>query len=484
MDRFLAVTEFREEYMRRLKTALQTRYLESRWYPRIDELVELAGEAGDLDDEKWGGNWRSAAEGIKQFITDRRTWLLQTYFPGEPPAAPYNVAPADGALVPRLPFTLRASAFAHDEPDVLHVSSRWQITRDSEGWDRAVVDVVSLDDLESITVSQTVFEAETAYRWRVAYTGSNGGTSNWSTPTGFTLGDLGYAVAPIDITEAFNRDVVVNDGDAANDPFDAGDCSMIEDGYRGGLGLPADGRIGPYQLGEYDDLNAVQMGNSTGDIAIDLPPGSYLGLNFLAGCGNGDADIHLDLEYDAGPDGQAIVRSDDWYDDADGSGIGGDLRENLVPAINGLDRICGTSMQFSNDPGLFVWHVPADPTRLLVRIVLRPGGARSSYSGGNTLLNIMAVNGVERGEPIFRRGDANEDGGVDISDAVAILVYLFGGGSPPPCLDRLDTNDEGQLNVADAVYLLSYLFSAGPPPPEPFAQLGPDPTPDGLDCGP
>jgi hypothetical protein len=484
MDRFLAVTEYREEYMRRLKRALQTQFLESRWWPRIDALSALIGDVADLDDQKWGGNWRSAVSVVKRFISDRRAWLLQTYFPGEPPGTPANLAPPDGGSVPRLPFTLRATPFEHEETDVLHLSSHWQIAREGTSWAQAVVDVVSLDDLETLTASQTVFEAQTTYQWRVAYTGSNGGTSGWSTPTSFTLGDLGYVVVPIDLSTYFNKDVVVNSGDATNDPFDAGDCSMIEDGYRGGLGLPASGVIGPYILGDYDGPNSIQMGSASSPVSIDVPPGRYLGLNFVASCGSGDADIHLDVRYEDGSADAMIVRSDDWYDDNPSAGMGGTLRENLVPAIDGLDRICGTTVQMNKDPGLFVWNVAADPARIVTRLELDPGGSRSYFSAGGTLLNLMALNAVAVGETYFKRGDANEDGAIDISDPVAILRHLFAGVAAPPCRDRLDTNDEGAVNLADAVYLLSHLFSQGPPPPPPFAEDGPDPTEDGIECDP
>jgi hypothetical protein len=83
----------------------------------------------------------------------------------------------------------------------------------------------------------------------------------------------------------------------------------------------------------------------------------------------------------------------------------------------------------------------------------------------------------------FLRGDANTDQKVDISDAVAVLNYLFLGGVSPQCLDAADTDDSGDLNLTDAVYLLMHLFLGGDPPPSPFPDPGPDPTPDALgDC--
>ncbi len=82
----------------------------------------------------------------------------------------------------------------------------------------------------------------------------------------------------------------------------------------------------------------------------------------------------------------------------------------------------------------------------------------------------------------FVRGDANGDGAVDISDAIAILLVLFQN-EPADCTDSLDVDDNGSMNIADAVNLLMYLFAGGPAPAAPFPVEGNDPTQDDpLDC--
>jgi hypothetical protein len=86
-------------------------------------------------------------------------------------------------------------------------------------------------------------------------------------------------------------------------------------------------------------------------------------------------------------------------------------------------------------------------------------------------------------EVLFRRGDANQDGGVNIADAIYILQRLFAGGSPILCEDAGDANDDESLNIADAVYILQRLFAGGAPIPPPHPDCGIDTTskPEGDD---
>ncbi len=89
------------------------------------------------------------------------------------------------------------------------------------------------------------------------------------------------------------------------------------------------------------------------------------------------------------------------------------------------------------------------------------------------------------GEKLFIRGDANSDGVINITDALAALGYLFLGTNPVPgvfCEDSADTNDDGDLNVTDVIRLLGYLFLGGQEPAAPFPSEGVDPTPDDLRC--
>lgn len=72
---------------------------------------------------------------------------------------------------------------------------------------------------------------------------------------------------------------------------------------------------------------------------------------------------------------------------------------------------------------------------------------------------------------LFLRGDANGDGSRNLSDVLAILVYLFMNGPPPPCREVADVIQNGEVDLGDALAILFYLFAEGAPP-----------EPDGARC--
>ncbi|MEZ5359705.1 MAG: dockerin type I repeat-containing protein [Candidatus Zixiibacteriota bacterium] len=61
-------------------------------------------------------------------------------------------------------------------------------------------------------------------------------------------------------------------------------------------------------------------------------------------------------------------------------------------------------------------------------------------------------------------GDANNDGNVNLIDAVFVYAYLFQGGDAPPCPEQADANGDCNINLIDYVYLYVYLFQGGNPP--------------------
>ncbi len=75
----------------------------------------------------------------------------------------------------------------------------------------------------------------------------------------------------------------------------------------------------------------------------------------------------------------------------------------------------------------------------------------------------------------FIRGDSNQDGSVNIADAIATLTYLFGGDLPiPQCPNPLDVDNSGGISITDPIRLLNYLFGSGAPPHTPYPICGQD----------
>jgi hypothetical protein len=103
------------------------------------------------------------------------------------------------------------------------------------------------------------------------------------------------------------------------------------------------------------------------------------------------------------------------------------------------------------------------------------GTARVTFAGLSGFATLPGKN--------FRRGDVDANGSLEITDAVAILSFLFQGGGTPPCLEAGDIDNNGETDITDAVNDLGYLFLGAPPPeaPGPLA-CGPDPAPPFLGC--
>lgn len=89
----------------------------------------------------------------------------------------------------------------------------------------------------------------------------------------------------------------------------------------------------------------------------------------------------------------------------------------------------------------------------------------------------LNLTGGAAGAGPFLRGDCNDDGGVDIADAVCILNWLFLGGNTPGCLAATNTNGDAGADISDGTYLLNHLFLGGPPPVAPSPECGPGELP-------
>ena len=134
-------------------------------------------------------------------------------------------------------------------------------------------------------------------------------------------------------------------------------------------------------------------------------------------------------------------------------------------------------------PGFFVGYV-AD---------MNPpggGGQKIPATGAAEPCPVNEILKVTLGEEgvNFRRGDADGNGKLNVTDAVLIIqVIVKNLATKFNCDDMLDANDDGKLTVTDAIPVLQYVFQKGPNLAAPFPSCGPDPAPvppatDTLSC--
>ncbi|MEE3180706.1 MAG: hypothetical protein VX288_02265 [Planctomycetota bacterium] len=105
-------------------------------------------------------------------------------------------------------------------------------------------------------------------------------------------------------------------------------------------------------------------------------------------------------------------------------------------------------------------------------------------------LGISAFCEFTCGEPVgpaaprFRRGDADDNGALQLTDGIYILNFLFLGGSDPVCGDAADADNNGAIQLTDGIFILNFLFLGGQAPAQPGLECGEDTEQpdDGLGC--
>ena len=171
------------------------------------------------------------------------------------------------------------------------------------------------------------------------------------------------------------------------------------------------------------------------------------------------------------------------------AGISLDPGRRLVVVCDGGQGGLHASFRLNRGGGTVLLVQAAEPRHVLDSISFGPLPADTAYGITECDGEPQILAHPTPGEPndvaekiLFLRGDSNADCGVDISDAVHILTYLFVGGDVPTCLKSADSDDSGVLDLTDAIRMLGFLFRGAMALPEPFPAPGGDLTPDGLSC--
>ncbi|MBN1422529.1 MAG: PKD domain-containing protein [Planctomycetes bacterium] len=159
--------------------------------------------------------------------------------------------------------------------------------------------------------------------------------------------------------------------------------------------------------------------------------------------------------------------------------------ERLDEEVVGYARIGGEGEEWV-EVGRVAMAPFAGPDGMLAGIAATAGlTAQTSFRAMRaTVCDVSLTPGIcpSTSGPLFRRGDTNADGTINISDPVFMLLALFADGPAPSCLETADINDNGTVDLGDAVYGLNYLFASGEAPPPPLSACGADPTPDSIGC--
>jgi len=69
------------------------------------------------------------------------------------------------------------------------------------------------------------------------------------------------------------------------------------------------------------------------------------------------------------------------------------------------------------------------------------------------------------------RGDANNNGLINMLDITYLINFLYKGGNAPAYFVEGDANSDGKINSLDITYLINYLYKHGPPPAKSSSSL-------------
>lgn len=133
-------------------------------------------------------------------------------------------------------------------------------------------------------------------------------------------------------------------------------------------------------------------------------------------------------------------------------------------------------MQNLDNIATVFFSVPSDESERPVTVEWVSLTPMQAAAPDSSVIPVMLKNEYEKNQAYSHRvpvlaptccilaGDVNDDGKVNIGDAVYQINYAFLFGPRPPCMAQADANGDGKFNVGDAVFLINYIFRGGPAP--------------------
>lgn len=196
----------------------------------------------------------------------------------------------------------------------------------------------------------------------------------------------------------------------------------------------------------------------------------YAAVSVLAGLGDGT--FSATGVYPVGYNGASNSKPAGIIADLDADG---DL--DVVAHFGDLDSIW---VMHNNGDGAFQLTRGVYPVGYKGSSTNKPAGLVAGDFDGNGSIDIAVTCPVVDSVAIMFNetpyivGDANSDELVNITDAVYLIQFIFGGGPAPAPLIAGDANCDELVNITDAVYLIQYIFNGGPPPGDPDGNGTPD----------
>ncbi len=418
--------DFTQEYVDRWTELRETVFQTSELLGSVDEYAAEIDEAQARNFNRWrilgqdvwpnwfvADTWEEEIDWMKDWIAGRADWMDSQF------TAPVSFNRSTGLISPGFRLIMSSS-----ESPIYYTLDGTDPRRSGGGLSDSAIQY----DGGGVTIDET-----TRVIARVRRSSSRWGAPRdevfYTKPPQIGISEIMYHPPNPDPSDPFGDEdyeffEIVNFGE---EPVDLRVLRLA-----GGIEFDfADGAVDILQPGEYalvvENLAAFESAYDTDGMNV---AGEYEGN--LANGGDfvqilGPHDLLL----------REIVYADAWHPETDGGGYSLVIVDAWTTGDGWSDP---TSWRSSTDPG----GSPGSED---------PGGA----AGGRQ-----------------RPGDANQDGSLDIADALSLLLQLFGGAARPlPCegaLDSpgntavLDVNGDEGVNVADALHLLAYLFQNGAPP--------------------